>query len=101
MSPTDSPPQIDWDTIVANTGLKNANTAKVRFYQIKKKLNWEDRSAAPPGSSPTKVTKNRSPQKPRTPRKPKAMKEELDGDCVAKTEAQEDLDLADAEKYTV
>ncbi|EPE07458.1 hypothetical protein F503_08109 [Ophiostoma piceae UAMH 11346] len=49
-------PDIDWDQVAKDTGLKNEATAKKRFYQVKNKLGLDPRA----GSSP------RTPRKART-----------------------------------
>jgi len=59
-------PDVNWEVVARICNYSNANTAKVRFGQIKKKLGCADDN----GSSPAKATKtpksaNGTPTKPR------------------------------------
>lgn len=69
---------VNWEGVAIAMNLKNVNVAKVRFGQIKKKLNWDSvdqgETAAGPGPqspqvTPVKKSRGRKPQNPETPTK--------------------------------
>lgn len=102
--------QVDWDSVANDMGLKNANVAKVRYSQIRKKIT-DHRAGKPTASgtgkmaSPSKVTKSGSkgPGHPHkdsttTPTKNKAKK--AGTKVVKKGEVDEDAEDQDREAET-
>ncbi|KAL3960130.1 origin recognition complex subunit 6 (ORC6) domain-containing protein [Purpureocillium lilacinum] len=63
---------IDWSAVADEQGFKNAEVAKVRFGQIKRKLGISTNAADSPGSASTTTRatpKRATPKKPATPKK--------------------------------
>ncbi|CZT48937.1 uncharacterized protein RSE6_09707 [Rhynchosporium secalis] len=94
-------PDVDWDLVATRAGYSNARSAKVRFGQIKKAIGATE-NGSPASSTPTKGSAkkdstigsgtNTTPSKvtkPRTPRKPKAAKVKPEPEPEAEAEAEE------------
>ncbi|EPE36237.1 hypothetical protein GLAREA_05575 [Glarea lozoyensis ATCC 20868] len=75
-----SKPDVDWDAVAAEQGLKSAGVAKVRYGQIKNKCGM---TAIPPGTKST-------PKEPKTPTKRKATTKAGGSAKMAKTDGGED-----------
>lgn len=106
---------MDWTKVAQLAGYTNANTAKVRFGQIKKAIGYNAANGSHPIPSPAKARTpkkdnnvgsgtNTSPskveKKPRAPRKPKAVKvapkpeAQIEGDeNTVKDEVADELDV--------